>query len=215
MQSFQLGAGQGDALAASPTLSPPPWSPPSPAGLRPPPKPAPEGVLPSPLMAAPSFRCSSQNLRRHPRPLFLSPPRPSPVHQQILSILFSKYTQDSTSSHHQKASLKGWVAASLLLTLTPHTAFTVRAKSLQSWPTLCNPMDCSPPGCSVHGILQARILEWVAMPASKESSRPRDRACVSYISGTGRHHLGSSSVFRADTPSTPPGLCDHHSPTFL
>ena len=36
------------------------------------------------------------------------------------------------------------------------------AKSLQSCLTLCNPMDCSPPGFSVHGILQARILEWVA-----------------------------------------------------
>ena len=41
------------------------------------------------------------------------------------------------------------------------------AKSLQSCPTLCNPMDCSPPGSSVHGILQARVLEWVAMPCSR------------------------------------------------
>ena len=40
----------------------------------------------------------------------------------------------------------------------------VHAKSLQSCPTLCDPLDCSPPGSSVHGILQARILEWVAMP---------------------------------------------------
>ena len=40
----------------------------------------------------------------------------------------------------------------------------------QSCPTLCNPMDCSPPGSSVHGIPQARILEWVAMPFSRESS---------------------------------------------
>ena len=37
------------------------------------------------------------------------------------------------------------------------------AKSLQSFPTLCDPIDCSPPGSSVHGILQARILEWVAL----------------------------------------------------
>jgi len=36
--------------------------------------------------------------------------------------------------------------------------------------TLCDPMDCSPPGSSVHGILQARILEWVAMPSSRRSS---------------------------------------------
>ena len=37
-------------------------------------------------------------------------------------------------------------------------------------PTLCNPMDCSPPGSSVHGIPQARILEWAAMPSSRGSS---------------------------------------------
>ena len=43
----------------------------------------------------------------------------------------------------------------------------------QSCLTLCDPLDCSPPGSSVHGILQARILEWIAMPFSRESSRPR------------------------------------------
>ena len=46
----------------------------------------------------------------------------------------------------------------------------VHAKSLQSCLTLCNPMDCSPPGSSVHGILRARILEWVVMPFSRGSS---------------------------------------------
>ena len=49
-------------------------------------------------------------------------------------------------------------------------------KSLQSCPTLPNAMDCSPPGFSVHGILQARILEWVAMLVPRGSSRPRDWA---------------------------------------
>ena len=53
----------------------------------------------------------------------------------------------------------------------------------QSCPTLCDPMDCSPPGSSVHGILQARILEWVACPFSKGSSQPRDRTCISRIAG--------------------------------
>ena len=43
----------------------------------------------------------------------------------------------------------------------------------QSCLTLCDPMDCSPPGSSVHGSLQARTLEWVAMPSSKLSSQPR------------------------------------------
>ena len=49
------------------------------------------------------------------------------------------------------------------------------AKSLLLCPSLCDPMDCSPPGSSVHGILQARVLEWVAMPSSRGSSCPRDR----------------------------------------
>ena len=43
----------------------------------------------------------------------------------------------------------------------------------QLCPTLCNPMDCSLPGSSVSGILQAKILEWVAIPFSKGSSKPR------------------------------------------
>ena len=42
--------------------------------------------------------------------------------------------------------------------------------TLQSCPTLCDPMDCNPPGSSDHGILQARILEWVATPSSRGSS---------------------------------------------
>ena len=53
------------------------------------------------------------------------------------------------------------------------------AKSLQSCPTLCDPMDCSPPGYSVHGIHQARILEWGAMPSSRGSTQPRDPTCIS------------------------------------
>ena len=46
----------------------------------------------------------------------------------------------------------------------------VYTKSLQSYLTLCSPMDYNQPGSSVHGILQARILEWVAMPSSRGSS---------------------------------------------
>ena len=62
----------------------------------------------------------------------------------------------------------------------------VHAKLLQSRPTLCDSMDCSLPGPSVHGILQARILKWVAVTSSRESSRPRDRtriSCGSCIAG--------------------------------
>jgi len=59
----------------------------------------------------------------------------------------------------------------------------VKALVTQSCLTLCDPMDCSPPGSSVHGILQARILEWVAMPSSRGSSQPKDRTQVSRIVG--------------------------------
>ena len=53
----------------------------------------------------------------------------------------------------------------------------------QSCATLCDPVDCSPPGSSVHGILQTRILEWVAISFSRGSSQPRDRTRVSCIAG--------------------------------
>ena len=53
----------------------------------------------------------------------------------------------------------------------------------QSCPTLCDPMNCSSPGSSVHGILQARTLEWVAIPFFGGSSQPRDQAWVSRIAG--------------------------------
>ena len=56
----------------------------------------------------------------------------------------------------------------------------------QSCPTLCDPMDHSPPGSSVRGILQARILEWVAISFSRRSSPPKDWTCVS---GIGRQIL--------------------------
>ena len=54
-------------------------------------------------------------------------------------------------------------------------------QSLQSCLTFCDLMDYSLPGSSVHGISQARILEWVAMHSSRGSSQPRNRTCVSYV----------------------------------
>ena len=53
----------------------------------------------------------------------------------------------------------------------------------QSCPTLCDPMDCSLSGSSVHGIFQARVLEWIAISFSRGSSRPRSRTQVSLIAG--------------------------------
>ena len=71
------------------------------------------------------------------------------------------------------------------------------AKLLQSCPALCDAMGHSPSVSSVRGILQARILEWVAISFSRGPSQPRFGTCVSYIPSTGRQvlyhhcHLGS------------------------
>ena len=65
--------------------------------------------------------------------------------------------------------------------------------------TVCYPMDGSPPGSSVHGILQARILEWGAIAFSRGSSRPRDRTQVSHIAGIlyQLSHQGSPQISSA------------------
>ena len=63
----------------------------------------------------------------------------------------------------------------------------------QSCTTFCDPMDCGLPGSSIHGIFQARILEWVALSFSRGSSRPRDGTQVGHIAG------------RCFTSSVPPG----------
>ena len=68
-------------------------------------------------------------------------------------------------------------------------------------PTGWDHMDCSPPGSSVHGILQARVLEWSAISPSRGSSPPRDGSLISYVSCIGRQslyhqcHLGSPIVY--------------------
>ena len=62
-------------------------------------------------------------------------------------------------------------------------------KSIQSCPTLCDPMGHSPTVSSVHRILQTRILEWVAMSSSRGSSQPRDGTCICYVSCSGRQVL--------------------------
>ena len=88
----------------------------------------------------------------------------------------------------------------------------MRAQSLQSCPTLWDAMDCSPPGSSVHGILQARILEWVARPSSRGSSRSKDLIRISWVSCTGRwvlylqRPLGSPHTLVSCWNSFPPRL---------
>ena len=72
---------------------------------------------------------------------------------------------------------------SILKEISPGCSLESESELAQSCLTLCNPMDCSPPGSSVHGILQARILEWVAISFARGSSHPRDRTWVSRTVG--------------------------------
>ena len=74
----------------------------------------------------------------------------------------------------------------------------------QSCLTLCDPTGCSPPGFSVHGILQARILKWIAIPFSRGTSQPRNRNLVSCMAGrfftvwaTGKSSLSCSCYLKA------------------
>ena len=82
----------------------------------------------------------------------------------------------------------------------------------QLCPTLCDPMDCSPLCFFVHGILQARILAWIAMRFSRASSWPRDQTWVSNVSCSGRWvlyhscYLGSLQVSIAPLRSSPRSL---------
>ena len=82
----------------------------------------------------------------------------------------------------------------------------VCAQSLQLCPTLCNAMDCSPPGSSVHGILQIRILEWVAVPSFRGSSQARDWTHVSSITG---------GFFTTEPPGKPPYYYSMYHPAIL
>ena len=79
-------------------------------------------------------------------------------------------------------SFLSYQAVSLRIPSVPCTLlYHYDAKLFQLCPTVCDPMDCSPPGSSVHGISQASILEWVAISFSRGSSQPRDQTQVSYI----------------------------------
>ena len=76
------------------------------------------------------------------------------------------------------------------------SAYLRLLKSLQLWPILCDPMHCSPLDSSVHGILQARTLEWVAISFSRGSSWPRDRTHVSCIGRQILYHLSYQERLR-------------------
>ena len=79
--------------------------------------------------------------------------------------------------------LKCWFVVMYFIRINLSSATIVLCLVAQSCLTLCNPMDCSPLAPLSMGILQAKILEWVAMPSSKESSQPRGWTQVSCITG--------------------------------
>ena len=86
----------------------------------------------------------------------------------------------------------------LLFTVGGSMSASTHAKSLQWCPILCDSLDCSPPVSSVHGILQARIWEWVAMPSSRRFSQPRERTCNTCIAGrlfTSEGSLDGSTIW--------------------
>ena len=76
----------------------------------------------------------------------------------------------------------------------------MHAKSIQLCLSLYEPIDCSLPGYSVHGILQTRILEWVAMPSSRGSFCRRDQTCMHLLHG----HMGSLPL---EPPGKPYDIC--------
>ena len=81
-----------------------------------------------------------------------------------------------------------WLMTRFKISLFTHNSIK-DVKSLS--PTLCNPMDCSLWGSSIHGIFQARVLEWVAISFSRRSSSPRDWTQVSRIASRCFHHLST------------------------
>ena len=86
---------------------------------------------------------------------------------------------------------------------------------VQSCPTLCDPVDCSLLGSSVHGILQARILEWVAIPFSRGSYQPRNRTHISCVSSFGRHILYHGATWEAPSQREPYAKTKNKKPYFI
>ena len=119
----------------------------------------------------------------------------------LFLLLNNKYRQtwEVLRTWFQTTAMKYWHQACLL-------------EHVQSCWTLCDPMDCSPPGSPVHGIFPARILEWVTIPFSRGSSWLRDHTCISCT--------GSQVLYRWATRKTTatvrfPSECKSHAYTIL
>ena len=115
----------------------------------------------------------------------------SPISQTVLGsapllhLLIPKFTSSPIALNTIRMLV---IVNHIVFTRTYHrTCILSRFSCVQ--PALCNPMDCSPPGSSVHGILQERKLEWVAMPSSRGSSWPSSQSHMSWGSSIGRRIL--------------------------
>ena len=119
-------------------------------------------------------------------------------------VLFSKknlFRKDSLCCIYVYLSVTLVISSQHPITLYSHMFITI-CSDAQLCPTLCNPTDCSPPGSSVQGLLQARILDWVAISFSRGSSLFRDQTWVSCIaSGFFANWATRESLFITDFPS--------------
>ena len=109
------------------------------------------------------------------------------VHTCVVSPTFNNTHQSGIFVTVDKPTLINHIQPKLTLRMVHSWCCTVyksKVKSL-SHVRLCDPTDCSLPGSSIHGIFQARVLEWVAISFSRGSSRPRDRTQISHV--VGRH----------------------------
>ena len=117
---------------------------------------------------------------------------------KVMSLLFNTvYCHPTYVTYMQSTpcEMPGWMKHKLESRLLGETSIISDMQMITLWqkvkwsevtescPTLCDPVDCIPPGSSVHGILQARILEWVAIFFSRRYSWPRDWTQVSHIAG--------------------------------
>ena len=117
-------------------------------------------------------------------PMDCSPPGSS-VHEifqaRILEWVAISFSRGSGIQPMSPALAGGFFTTEIFFFLKSPYLLKVKVLATQSCLTLCDSMDCCPPGSSIHGILQARILEWVALPFSRESSQPGNQTQVSHI----------------------------------
>ena len=143
-----------------------------------------------------AFSCLHASLASPLPHTSLKPPVSTPLELETLGFVLLCMDSSSFSTASQSQNQEQVGSVFVLSTLWPVNKL---ASPVQSWPnhlclggtvlclvaqahlTLCDPMNCSPPGSSIHGILQARVLEWVAMSSYRGSSQPRDPTQVSSI----------------------------------